>query len=118
MLSHWWRKTDPALLGQPVIEKEEKKEPVFNSIEYFDEQENDIEETRFTNISKVKVGVSHIDDGETIEIIMHRENGDGVIQNQKEITFSGLVDNGYAVLEKVEMKRDWEITNENNEETD
>ncbi|WP_120752460.1 type VI secretion system tube protein TssD [Aquimarina sp. BL5] len=24
MLSHWWRKTDPALLGQPVIEREDE----------------------------------------------------------------------------------------------
>ncbi|KAA1247983.1 type VI secretion system tube protein TssD [Aquimarina sp. RZ0] len=24
MLSHWWRKTDPTLLGQPIIEREEE----------------------------------------------------------------------------------------------
>lgn len=118
LMKKYWAVTDPAMLNQKSTLVGEEKEPMFNSIEYFDSEENEIEETRFTDISKIKVGVSNIDDGETIEILMHRENGEGVAENQKEVAFSGTVDNGYAVLEEVEMKRDWEIINENNEETD
>ena len=96
-----------------VTEDDEEEEPRFKSIKYYDEKDKQIDETRFTDVSKIKVGVSNISDGESIEITMNRENGQHISANEKEVTFSGIVSDGYAVLEKLELKRDWEINQDN-----
>lgn len=110
-----WNPDNPFIADDTPVLTREDKEPRFLSITYFDENNNEINESRFTNTAKIKVATADIDEGESVEIILERENSKEMQQGKQNITFSGIVDDeGYATLEQLELKRDWELTNDEN----